>query len=150
MRLPSPSEIEIIIASGASGQNMGDVDDPESTARFSLSGKRWAVLWIRGDFIDGTGDADCVLKLDSHHLPRGLLDVGTSTAKASPFNFRLWTFRDVGTDGNPMHWRVTREELELGNWTFTEDDELVFEWTNPNTQQWALEVALWDCSHAEA
>jgi hypothetical protein len=87
------------------------------------------VAYIRGTFTGGSSYADLAIKL-AH---RNRVTV-----------FTLHTLKDVGTGGNQVHLRILPGEEKA--WTFPPCDQIVLEWTNPNTQEWTVEVGLEDAA----
>ncbi len=151
----TPRPDELIVLTDAGSGDMGDVTDEHSRARFSLERARSTgvlpddvserdtavIVSVRGSFIGdtgATGKADCVAKVDS---PLG-----------GDFDKTLWTFPDRGVTvvgaQSTIHFRVPADELFVyylaGARFDPKGDELVFEWTNPDTGKirWTLEVAI--------
>lgn len=140
----SLSEIHRLQDSGTG--DMGSVTDIDGPARFWLPGvESYTLIYARAWFVGGTGKADLTIDLDSHFLPPGQEDE-TGSPKQTPYDFRLWTARDIGVDGVPFNFRVPADEIVTGAWTFGTNDVLVLTWTNPNSQHWACEVGLVDSS----
>lgn len=122
--------------------SMGDVTDEATNARFSLDVPWWTILSVRGDCISGSSYADCIMYLDSGRQSRYLVDVADGvTAKETPHNHRLFTFKDFGTGGDPINWRIPDQAIQTGQWVFTKEDEIVFEWAKAS-MEWALRVVL--------
>lgn len=107
--------------------NMGTATDPTSRCRYGLTDRRWGLEFIRGTFKGGTGNADLAIKLAHRN--------GVTV-------FTLHTLKDVGTDGSQVNLRILPEEARA--WEFEPEDKIVLEWTNPNTQEWTIEVGLKD------
>lgn len=153
IHVPHPSEI--VIQSDMGSGNMGDTGDWDSKARFWLNVERcYTVAFIRGTFIGGSGSANCLIKMDSRLVRPGVdaYSAGTATGSvlATPFDHVIKTLTAVGTDTKPIMVRPEWDEYPI--YTFCRNretdvfDVLVLEWPNPNTQQWAVEVGLWDTS----
>ena len=129
-----PSIIQPFTQTGTG--DMGDVTDVSSVARFSLPGvERYVLATLRVLFTGGSNSEDMVLRIDHRHGPN--------------FHFKPVTFAGSGTGGSPIiEYRVT--EKEMYHLIFLLDkatgvqDVAVLEWTNPNTQRWAVEVGLID------
>lgn len=116
---------------------MGDVTDAQSIARWGLSYEDgpaipFVLVYVRAWFSGGTGDADMELKQAIASEPSGL------------FDNVIRKFPDCGTDGDDfVDFRVSDDD-EYAHWKWDAGDELVFEWTNPNsgTMVWKLEIGL--------
>jgi hypothetical protein len=118
--------------------NMGDVttigaqdDTVGRIARFRLPG-RFALSFARVHFGgSGTGTATLSLKVDSH---AGAL-----------WDCTIWEWTGAGKGADINH-RIPKDEQE--HFTFEAGDELVFEWTNPDSGNitWGIEVGLKDAS----
>ena len=127
-----PSIIQFFPQTGTG--NMGDVTDITSICRFVLpDAERYVVATVRVLFTGGTGMADMVLRIDHR--------------QGVNFQFKPVTWEDVGTDGDAIiEYRAAKDELYhlifLRDRTTGIQDVVVFEWTNPNTQRWAMEVGL--------
>lgn len=134
MWTPDPDSVYKFRASGTG--DMGDVTDPQSIARWGLSyddgpAVSFVLVYLRVWFSGGTGVADMELKQAIASEQSGL------------FNNVIREFPDCGTDGQSfINERIEADDYP--NWTFDAGDEIVFEWTNPNsgTMAWALEVGL--------
>lgn len=140
-----PSLIRTFASSGSS--DMGDVDDVDSKARFSLDVDRWVLAWIRGGFTGTEATADLAIRLDSRLALPSVIDSITSTIKTSPFDFTLKTMQLIGSGSRMLNVRIDPDEYP--GWTFQRGDILVLEWTNPGTQKWAIEVGLFDAADLE-
>lgn len=100
-------------------------------ARFWRPG-RFAFVWARIHFGgSGTGTATLTLKLDSN--------------SGTQWDTTLWTWEGSGA-GADVHFRIPADELM--HWVFAAGDELVFEWTNPDSGNitWGIEVGLLDAT----
>ena len=125
---PHPGDV---VPFGATGTgNMGDVTNDRSTTRFSLSTK-FVLVYVVAKFSGGTSSAKMTLKRD-HRDTSGL------------FDFTEFEWADnVGTDGEAIvSTRIPIDEYP--RYVYQPGDVLVLEWTNPNTQRWAVEVGLAD------
>lgn len=134
-----PSDLVIEAANGTG--NMGGVTDVDSPCRFTMDADRWCLRWMRVGFIGGTTQADLTLRIDSHRLPPDWRDTAAALM-ASPYDFNLYTIEDAGVDGWFGMWRA--DDTEMADYMFMRGDILVPTWTNPNTQHWAIEVAMID------
>ena len=133
-----PSIIQPFTQTGTG--DMGDVTDVSSVARFSLPGvERYVLATLRALFTKddpaASGSADMVLRVDHRHGPN--------------YHFKPVTFEGVGTSGiTIVEYRVPEDEMYhlifLLDQTTGIQDVAVLEWTNPNTQRWAVEVGLID------
>ncbi len=112
---------------------MGDVtDETDETARFNLrelglTGK-YVLVFMRCHFSGtGSGTADMLLKLDSVH--------------ESFYDVTLFTWQAVGASTD-VFFRVGQDQA--AHWVFQDGDELVFEWTNPDSGniQYGIELGL--------
>lgn len=128
---------DVIILRDGGTADMGDVtDDSNRVARFTLDGKRFALVFVRAHFGDANGTADLTINVDS--------------GAGQFFDTQLYTFTLVGrtaADGDADgHLRIPMDELM--HWTFELGDFIVFERTNPDSgnQHWGLEVGLLDAS----
>ena len=135
-----PSKIQRFVSNGTG--NMGDVGDTDILrARFKLGccGSGFALVDLSVRNSGGSaGRANLVMRTD-HRL-------------GEKFDFSPLTWKNFGngaaTDKPNIKWVLA--DWELRSWSFYRDeathilDELVFEWTNPNTQAWAIEVGLVD------
>ncbi len=135
-----PSNIQTFTDSGTG--SMGDVVDVDSKARFWLDADYWFLVFIRGGFTGGTSQNDLAIRLDSRHALPDVTEVIGGSPKTTPFDFTLYTLKNIGTDSRQLNHRI--QPLEYPTWTFRRGDILVLEWTNPNTQSWAIEVGLGD------
>ena len=136
-----PSDLIVKAASGTG--NMGDVTDVDSPCRFTMDADRWCLRWIRAGFVGGTTQADLTLCVDNHRMPPDWRDTADALM-ASAYDFTLYTIEDAGVDGWFGMWRA--DDTEMADYTFMRGDILVPTWTNPNTQEWALEVAMIDAA----
>ena len=111
--------------------NMGNVSDEKNrTARFPIDLNNVSLLFIRVSFTGGSGTANLVMYLDKR-----------ANSLIPKTRFKLFTWLSVGAS-KQVHTRVTKEERDT--WQFSENDELVFEWTNPDPSitKWAIEIGL--------
>lgn len=149
-----PSQVTWILAHGSG--SMGAVETVSSVGRFQHPTARsaYTLYGIRGNFSGGSASASLAIRIDSRHEAQDLVAYtapGASSQIASRFDFTLFTLPKIGTGGVNLHLRILPEEYPF--FTFYRDtisgrwDTLVLEWTNPNTQVWALEVGLFDSSN---
>lgn len=138
MWVPHPNQIVALPDQGQ--EDMGDVTDKTSRARFTLEGRPFALCYVRGRFVTlggSGGNATLSLKLD-HCNETGVYD----------FTLKAWdTMGTSGTGFKPdLNFRLAADELYL--WSYGKDAALVFEWTNPDSGniRWALEVGLVDAT----
>ena len=131
-----PSIIQLFTQTGTG--DMGDVTDVSSVARFSLPGvERYVLATLRALFTGGSNSEDMVLRVDHRHGPN--------------FHFKPVTWDATGTGGSPIiEYRVPEDEMYhlifLLDKATGVQDVAVLEWTNPNTQRWAVEVGLIDAA----
>lgn len=135
---PRPERIRSYRANGFA--NMGSLGTEESVGRFSmreimLGGIRypievWNLIAVRGRFVAGTGDATLSIQLD-HRAGGGLYD------------WTLKTFETMGASDRNLNFHAS-DDADLWAYPFFLGDELVFDWTNPDsgTMRWVLEVFL--------
>lgn len=143
---PDPTRIRTFRQTGL--DDMGDVTDPKSVARFNLHTiheptpgahferivASWSLISIFARAIGGTGNATLTLKLD-HRDTTGFYD----------WTLRSWS--SFGTDGDRpvvLH-RIEPLEADFYSlYTFFQGDELVLDWANPDAgnMRWAVEVKL--------
>ncbi len=127
-----PSIIQLFTQTGTG--NMGDVTDATSICRFALpDAERYHVVTVRMLFTGGSLSADLVLRVDHRLGPN--------------FDFKPETWEATGTGGKAIiEYRVAEDELYhlifLRDQATGIQDAAVFEWTNPNTQRWAMEVGM--------
>ena len=122
----------IIRLLGTGTQDMGDVTDRTSVARFRLTGP-YTLLFVRALFTGGSGSATMTMKLDRLGDELDLYDFTEDT----------WLTLGVGGSAiSAVRMVVPIDELPI--YTYPPDHELVFEWPNPNsgTMRWALELGL--------
>ena len=115
--------------------NVGDVTDgANGTARFSLgccvNGFALVDLCVRNSG-GSAGRADLIMRID-HHL-----------GPAYDFNLKRWTNFGNGATSDKSNIKRVYEQWEMRSWMFTRNgagvlSEMVFEWTNPNNQDWAI------------
>lgn len=126
---------QIIVLRDSGTEDMGDVTDESSVARFSLPGEFY-LRYLRATFAEAisgngaTGNADMQLKVDNAD-DSGLYD----------FILQEWAGRGLGSGATAfVNWRLRDDELYA--WRFV--SPLVFEWTNPDSgnMRWSLEVGL--------
>ncbi|UCC32019.1 MAG: hypothetical protein JSU86_07015, partial [Phycisphaerales bacterium] len=89
------------------------------------------------------------IKVDHRKVLTGAAyEYPSSTVKTTPFDFTLFTIEDAGVDGWRGLMRIPDDELR--DYVFQNTDEgqdvCVLEWTNPNTQEWGVEVGLIDAA----
>lgn len=136
-----PTDLTILRANGL--DDMGDVTDVDSPCRFRLDTARWCLAWLRVGFQNGTGTAMLSIRVDHGSIAEDLRDTGSSVI-ATPFDFTLYQIEEAGVDGWHGMFRVP--DVELRDFMCQRGDTIVLEWTNPNTQEWAVEVALIDAA----
>ena len=114
------------------GGDMGTLDDRTSIARFSRK-NAWVPLRLLVKFSSGSSTADLTMHLD--HDPESTLH---------SFVLKVWTAQ--GTDATPAYviWVPTDDETQA--YVILPPGEVVFTWTNPNTQQWELLLIAADVS----
>jgi hypothetical protein len=113
--------------------NMGDVtDETVRTCRFPITRDGMVMSFVRAHFEGGSGTADFTLYVDRHPV-----------SKQPKTYFQLYTFLAVGTSKH-VHGRWTKDEQD--SWQFQKGDEIVIEWTNPDSgnMAWAVELGLTD------
>lgn len=105
-------------------------DETIRDGRFIIPEDDLALLFVRGEFVGGTGTADLAMYLDRQ-----------ATREINKKSATLFIWEAVG-DTQQVHGRVTREGREA--WSFMRGDELVFVWTNPDSGNltWFLEIGL--------
>lgn len=138
--IPCPDRLVTLRATG--NGDMGDVTDEESGARFRLDTFEqdgityevdvWTFVGCRAQFTSGTGSATMALRVD-HRDKSGLYD----------WTLQQWASAGTGGIADIAH-RVSALEDLFALYTFFAGDELVFEWTNPDsgTMRWAVELFL--------
>lgn len=146
--------VKLFVASGDG--DMGNVNDLDSPCRFALEivERCFTLMFARGTFVDGTEQNNLDIRMDHRIVEPELAayedGVVTGSSVASAHDHILLTVANLGTGGKRLNMRVTTEELQY--YTFFRDPEsgrldvCVFEWENPNTQRWAVEVGLVDTS----
>ncbi len=117
-------------------ENMGDVTNKSSAARFSLPGE-FHLRYLRATFAEAisgngaTGNADMQLKVDNE-----------DDSELYDFILAEWQSRGLGSDAIAfVNWRLRDDELAA--WRFR--TPLVVEWTNPEAtgkMRWSLEFGL--------
>ena len=133
MWAPHPGDVVPFRATGTG--NMGDVTDDRSRARFSLPTK-FVLVYLLARFTGGSGSATMTLRRD-HRDISGLYDF---------VEFKWPT--TVGTDGEDnISTRIPIDEYP--RYVYQAGDVLVLDWTNPNTQRWAVEVGLADATNID-
>lgn len=136
-----PSDLVIEAANGTG--SMGDVTDVDGPCRFTMDADRWCLRWMRVGFVAGSSSADLTLRVDNHRMPPDWRDTADALM-ASAYDFVLDTIEDAGVDGWFGMWRA--DDTEMSDFVFLRGDIFVPTWTNPNTQEWALEVAMLDAA----
>ena len=127
---PHPGDVVPFRATGTG--NMGDVTNDRSTARFSLPTK-FVLVYLAARFTGGTSSATMTLRRDHRDL-------------SGFYDFAEFTWLGVGTDGEAnISTRIPIDEYP--RYVYQPGDVLVLEWTNPNTQRWAVEVGLADATN---
>lgn len=130
---PHPGDVVPFRATGAG--NMGDVTDDRSTARFSLPTK-FVLVYLVARFTGGSSFATMTLRRDHR-------DIGGF------YDFAEFEWLRVGTgDKANISTRIPIDEYP--RYVYQPGDVLVLEWTNPNTQRWAVEVGLADATNIVA
>ena len=104
-------------------------------ARFGLPGTpqlaRYALVFARVHFGGAATGTDTLwLKRDSRHGP------------SWDSTLRYWTTAGIESVEGDADLNLRIPEEELPHWTFECGDELVFEWANPGTIPWGIEVGL--------
>ncbi len=130
-----------VITQRAGGvRDMGDATDLHSVARFGFR-QPYGLLYLRATFSESVaangadGNATMQLKVDE---PKDVTD---------HYDFILaeWLNRGLGTGATAfVNWRLHSEELSA--WIFNGCQELVLEWTNPETtgdMRWVVEAGLY-------
>jgi len=120
--------------------NMGDVLDRDNrTARFSWDKSRFILAQVRINFT-GTGNqgvATMQMLLDHHSRQDGI---------SSPFDFVLETWDNMGFDASATnYYKFLEWSPRYDQWhrfVFEPQDAIVFEWTDPGTTDWAIELGI--------
>lgn len=123
-----PNSVQKFRAKGVG--NMGDVTDETSICRFALP-EKFVLAYVKAKFTGGSSSATVTMKSD---------DRGQDT----DYDFVEEQWEKMGTSGTGsksfLKFRIRGDELH--NYVYEAGDELVFEYTNPNTIRWSLEVGL--------
>jgi hypothetical protein len=131
------SDIQVIRAGGS--DDMGDVTDRTSPARFTLDADRFMLVFVRvtTERIDGGAPGS-----DENNLT-----IKVDNQDGAQFDYTVKVLKDVGPTTNAsMSMRVTDEEQS--QYVYRRGDVIVCEWTNPDATaiRWGLEVGLADAA----
>lgn len=137
----NPRTIVKMTASGLG--NMATLADDAVAPRFDIDVARFALVYLRMVFQEGTGDADLTI-YQRHRFRTGFHD------------FPLFEYTDIGESNRVIDLRIHADELM--HYTFDRDvsrgvmDSIVPVWANPNsgTMRWAIEVGLVDVELIDA
>lgn len=121
---------------------MGDTgDDTSLVARFtyppSPEVERFVPVAWRVHFRGGTGTAKLTVFLRSKESRTN--ETTGSSLQGGSHDVRLIEFPSKGT-GADMNFAVSEGDYEA--WVFDIGDDLVFEWTDPDTTLWGIEILL--------
>jgi len=116
--------------------DMGDATDKHSVCRWRIDGAIYFPVFVRAKFTAGTGSATLSIIKSSDDDVNDLYD------------FTLQTVPTVGTSGT-ANVIVNYLPDEVATYVFFPGDDLVLEWTNPDsgTMRWAVEVGLYDAAN---
>jgi len=129
-----PRLIESHVSTGLG--NMGDSTDVNSRCRWRIPGAIYVPVFLRAQFTSGTGSATLSIRRDMTADDTNLYD------------FVIKQVLTAGTDGKANVYLSYLAD-ELATFPFFPGDDLVLEWTNPDsgTMRWAVEVGLYDAAN---
>lgn len=132
--------MNVRVQRGTGVDNMGDVSDAHSVARFG-QGWKCGFLYLRATFSEAvsgngaTGDATLQLKLDQPCAVNDFYD----------FILAEWLNCGLGASATSfINWRLRDDELTA--WILSQSQEFVLEWINPEVtgkMRWAVELGLY-------